>query len=317
MRKQKKILYINDYACDEITINSVNKLIYPKPHLWGIFELLNECDIKLFHVSTNKNIIARFFISLIAFIKYFRCDYIYSALPVYETFFFLLAKKIGLKEYRIITIIHHPSSRLLLKDAYTKCICISPVTYDYFKDKLKAEYLFWGGDNFFYNHHRSDLKKTYDFITCGKTHRDFNIFYKIIPQLTDKYKVIGDKSSVNNEITYVELVQYYSISKFVCIPLIPTTEQSILMGLTSFVDAMAMGLPVLISENSLIGIDVDSLKLGLTYIPGDQDDFKKKANILLQMSDNDYVEMCNNCLNFSKQNSYIKFASRIKELLSE
>lgn len=263
----------------------------------------------------SKGIIGSILANMYLFLKYHNVDIVYSALSGRDVFF-LLAKKLKLKKYKIVSIIHHPGSKLIFTDQYDKMIFISKETYIKYSDKSNSCYLFWGPDMDFYNQYYTEKKDcTYDFISAGKTHRDHLLFNKIIPNLTNRYMVI-DGINGSNTISDVEVMNLYNRSKFAVIPLITniTTENS-LKGLTSFVDALGMGLPILMSDNSNIGIDIEKLGIGLFYKAGDKLDFQNKATQLLNLTATEYRDMRARCRNYGVANNFEAFSERVKHML--
>lgn len=113
---------------------------------------------------------------------------------------------------------------------------------------------------------------------------------------------------------YLSSIRKANISVFQCKALI--MGGGTLIGLTSFVDALALGIPVLISDNSQIGIDIESLKLGYVYKAEDMYDFEEKVKQILRMSEDDYNIMKCNCKNFAQTNSFKKFSDTINSILN-
>lgn len=316
---KSKLLYINDYACSPDVIEECQKGNYPRSHLWGIFDCFFShggcikwyCARKSLKYPRLKHLSEIFRI----FIKYWNVDIIYSALPGYELMF-LLAKKLRLKNYKIITVVHHPKSRLILLNQYSKLVFISKITYNRYCHLSNAIYLFWGPDlNFYSRISPNDIK--YDFIAAGKTHRDYGLMKSSLQKFNLKFRIFGDKSETHNTISYPELLKFYSESKYICIPMQSVDNGGgTLIGLTSFVDALALGIPVLISDNSQIGIDIEGLKLGYVYKAEDVHDFEEKVKQILQISEDDYSTMKQNCKNFAKTNSFNKFSNTINCILN-
>ncbi len=228
-----------------------------------------------------------------------------------------MAKKLGLKKYRIISVVHHPASRLKMVDLYDRLIFISKVAYEKYSCRGNAEYLFWGPDLDFYNSNivnEPDIK--YDFIAAGKTHRDYMLFRQAFASRIDRIAIFGENDPKNNEISYRNLIEQYRHSRFIAIPMrkMPR-DNAILIGLTSFVDALGMGLPILMSDNSLIGIDIEKLNIGYVYRAGDLKDLVDTLKKYDNLSPEEYQQMRVNCKEFAEENSFVKFSNRICELI--
>lgn len=135
----------------------------------------------------------------------------------------------------------------------------------------------------------------------------------------NKLKVISSNGIHNNSMSYKDSYHYYSLTKFICIPTAPKYGKAKkgLNGLTSFVDAVVVHKPVLISDNTNIGIDVEGLGIGFTYKAGDANDMREKMRIMLNLSDSDYSMMCNNMSEYSKSHNYNEFCERLLNVISE
>ena len=112
--------------------------------------------------------------------------------------------------------------------------------------------------------------------------------------------------------------KYYSESKFICIPttVLNGKMKYTLSGLTSFVDAAVMHKPVIISDNTNMGIDVEKLGIGFTYKAGDADDMRLKMKQMLSLSDDEYKRMCSNMANYSNSHNYDIFCKELVQVVS-
>ena len=102
------------------------------------------------------------------------------------------------------------------------------------------------------------------------------------------------------------MVQYMNDCDVSIIPIVPELASSSLCGLTSFIDALALGQPILMSDNTNISVDIDKLKIGLTYKAGDYENLKDK---ILYMKNNPQVvkEMGLNARKYAERHSYEEF----------
>ena len=315
--KAKKVLYINDYFNDENSLNTCEDRQMPYNHLWGSDIDDNRIVFKRCLVKTSKRGKLWTLVQNIkALINGLRCDVIYSAVPGYD-YLFLLLKRLGLSSKQIITVLHHPARKLRLVSQYNKCICICPeIPCLYPELNERIEYIFWGPDIEFYkNSGGGNINHTIDFISAGKTHRDYALMKEGLQELGATYKIVGEHSQSGNEMSYPDLLKEYEQSRFICIPM-EVKDEALLIGLTSFNDAIALGKPFLMSDNSRIGVDIDSLKLGRTYKAGDISSFKESAEYLLSLSDSEYNEMSENCRKFAEENSYDRFKSKIHSIIT-
>ena len=70
------------------------------------------------------------------------------------------------------------------------------------------------------------------------------------------------------------------------------------------------------SDNTLIGIDVEAQGLGLLYKAGDESDFREKAARLLALDDTQYAAMAARCRAFAAAHDYRKWSARLARLLA-
>lgn len=328
----KKILYINDYACSPQAFLDVKSGTYPECHLWGMVEYIDShSNINFKYCNPNDypfnysfgkkysrylNQFVHLIKWILIFLKNANCDIIYSALPGYDIGF-LLAKKLGFKPYKVLTVVHHPSSRLILKNMYDKIIFISKTCHEQYKGYSNTEYIFWGPDLKFYNQIETNtIKKQIDFISAGKTLRDYATLRRALSKLNANYIIIGENDARNNEISYFELLKLYSQSKFIVIPMKKLKkDNNLINGLTSFIDALGMGLPVIMSDNSNLGIDIEKEGIGFSYAAGDTDGLVRKLAKCLEMDEVEYEEMYEKCRLFACKNSFDIFSKSINTFI--
>ena len=201
---------------------------------------------------------------------------------------------------------------------YHKLLFFSDDVRKKFDSPSNSEYLFWGPDMDFYARHaRVPETFRYDFVSAGKIYRDYDLFFRVIPRLTERYEVFGAGSSVRNEISYIDLMKIYSETRFICIPIAKFRHEGrILVGLTGFLDAIALGKPVLMADNTLIGVDVESEGLGFCYKAGDEADFQEKARRLLALTETQYAAMSSRCKAFASAHNYAMWRDRVTQLLA-
>lgn len=315
--KQKiTVLYVNNYACSYDDYLRVKNLQYPSNHLWGVAELIekgyNICfadnmDASVLYRHGLKNIPAKvlFHIRLYLKYKYHGCSVVYASYDKMIAFFAFL-KKIRLCRARLIQVIHH---RLKVKNEkyYNDIIYIS---HDIFERRRKlplAKYVFWGPDiNFFAHWDRMPATekniREITFVSNGKTRRDNILFMQATDNLPAKAVIISDEVKIpgtlqhKNKITVItshingknaisdqENIQILKQSHVMVLPVIP--DNNTLCGLTSFLDALAMGMPLIISDNAMIGIDIEAEGFGFFYKAGELSDLKEKMEIFCNNPD--------------------------------
>lgn len=142
--KKLKILYINNYSCDESAYNQVKNKRYPSNHLWGVCELREKghhvefIDMNHPQIRGKKNIIKKLIYKVqkkIYFGKIFRkyknYDVVYSSqTDLSQTYFFAKSKKKGLCNPIMIAVLHHPGAYIPYSESYDKMIFISKPVLD-------------------------------------------------------------------------------------------------------------------------------------------------------------------------------------------
>lgn len=317
-----RLLYINDYANDKSILDKIDAYKYPRHHLWGADYLMKDFGVTIAAFPHCKiTHISKLWINLFLFIKYYNYDIIYSAVPNF-TLFFSICKFLRIKKYKLVTVIHHPTTLALFTSTINKLIFISEdVKNNYISKvhnkKLPAEYVFWGGDMDFYTHYYHQCNHKYDFICAGKIHRDFSLLRQCLPTEA-RCIMIGNKSSVKNEINESELMEYYLRSRFVIIPIVDygTTEIPVLAGLTSFIDALCMRIPVIMSDNTLIGVDIEKLGIGRIYKAGSSDELRSVLKEMQELSDEEYEQMRNKISVFLQGHTYEGFCRKIYSIIA-
>ena len=172
---------------------------------------------------------------------------------------------------------------------------------------------------------------TYFFISNGKTRRDYDCFFEAMQGLDAKALVICDKDSVpkqknqnidviSSEQSYVnaisdkDSVREYLNAEVVVIPV--KTPDARLIGLTSLVDALAMGMPAIMSDNTMTGIDIEQEQIGLLYKAGNSNDLRKQMQKMLN-SPLWIKEMSQNARAFAEKNDYKMFKNSVVQIIKK
>lgn len=323
------ILYCNNYCSDLETINRVDNMLYPKSHLWGIYNLYKQQDhhIELAQCPNMNSIKSRiirllstFCFQIRLFLQYRKYDVVYAACA-HQIDIFAFFKKIKLFKGRLYVVIHHPGRHPFLS-SYNKIFFISNFTLNFFIKKYKitnGEFIFWGPDLDFYNAHKNlNESKKFDIYSNGKTLRDYSILYEYAKKyLNRKILIVGTNSnnmqniSCQFRVSDIENIAYCCTSKVMVIPIIKTS--STIVGLTSINDALGVGLPMLIADTANLGIDIEKYGLGLEYTSENYGDFERKVEQLL----NNYTKYGEGIHNFTQKFNYKTFEQKIEKELIE
>jgi glycosyltransferase involved in cell wall biosynthesis len=204
----------------------------------------------------------------------------------FDTRFLGLLHKSHLFRTDLLSVLHSPVERnennwrtikahwkisVLSKSLHAESIS----TWPEFKDKFV--YIPWGADLQFYPKPSCDPKPEGYILSIGATRRDFGTLVEAAKK-TDRQFIIctpyesglaqGDlpQNVVLHEksfMSYAETFQLYKNSLAVAIPLdTPDDYRGTQIGLTSLLEAMAMGRPVIMTRHPLIDINIQEERIG-------------------------------------------------------
>lgn len=321
-----KILYCNNYAANGQALENVRNGLYPRHHLWGIFEFcgnknfiveFSESPDMNLHKSKILRLIIILFYQIKTYLKYKNFDVVYSACS-HQIDFFAFMKRIGVFKGNLFAVVHHPQ-KIPFYSSYKKIVCISKYTQKILRDKYcieNTQYIFWGPDLSFYHRYERPQEKKYDFYSNGKTLRDFTLLEDVFQHCD--YKLLILQNSVNGKnihcisrVSDVENVKFCCLSKVMLIPLKKGITQ--ICGLTSLIDALALKLPFVISDSANLGFSnagIESLLGGIVYKSSDKEDFLEK----LKKSIENYGQNLAGYA-FALENDYEQFRNKISALL--
>jgi hypothetical protein len=202
-----------------------------------------------------------------------------------------LARRLRLLKTPMVCIAHHPfdSGRLsVLRKPYFQQVVRGTDAYPALSEGVakilaavgaRSMALRWGPDATYY---RTTPEVGEVAVAAGRTGRDFatfaraavmaNIPAEIICLQPDAANLVSGpclKLNIQPEqgyMNYQELLQIYSRARVLAIPLVANTS---LAGLTSLMDALGMGKPVIMTRHPLIDIDIEKEGIGKWVEPGD------------------------------------------------
>lgn len=225
---------------------------------------------------------------------------------------------------KIIALVHHPFLRGKLKGIRKKSLYFS-LSGHYLLPALSLQVShqitsilkknispiwFWGPDDEYFKNaaKRDNNIYKYDVVAIGRTARDNLTFLKAYQNTTiraslychiSEKNILGEGWSNNISIHYLhheealdykEIIEIYSNTKIIVIPLLSTNS---LAGLTSITDALAMRKPCLVTFNKFININIEDLEIGYWIKQGNAEDLQKKTITLLE-SQNIYQKIIGN-----------------------
>lgn len=283
----------------------------PSHHLWGMHEYVAhyECHGNSYRgylkngegyvdflQVTNMSFCARIFYIIRLYVLCFKYDIVFDSLCCVTKYLGILFRIY--RPCRLVSILHHPPFDKILKytraDAYIffdeKYKLMAEKTAPAQKNKYYA--IKWQPDTHWYATMKEKIgaqKKEYMFIDNGKTFRDHELMTSTIYRLwggtkavlINKQSFIPQNYIEGKNLKYIELespddiflLTYLMRSKCILIPAKAKGNNRLLgpIGATSFMDAIALGMPIVCSDNLYFSEDVDKYELGVTYKAGDED----------------------------------------------
>jgi len=299
-----KVLFINNYPMD-YAWELWQKGEYPGHHLWGATHLFqHDIEVKIFPYQTSKflNKIGRKLglgdhLDQQLRILFSRTDYdvIYSACQT-NTFLLALLRSLRLFRKPLVALIHHPLKHTLRNalflNGHDHLLCLSATTMQPYRlqanPSKKMDLLEWGADLAFYETKVPTVEASVSnaplLVSAGKTKRDHNTLVKAVSSIDCSLKIycsattaptvaysperieVTASNSHNNAVSYPNILAAYRRAFAIAIPL---TETEDLAGLTSLLDAMAVGKPVIMTRNKHIDLDLEKEGIGLWVKPDD------------------------------------------------
>lgn len=261
-------------------------------------------------------------------------DVIYAPFAAANTKLLLMLKLIGIIKVPIIAVIHYPLLGSNSKSNIVRSIGRNFVKgFDrliFISHKIKEDnvktfslpsdsngerfvHMDWGAEASFYkdiNVLPNTGKEAYA-ISVGQTDRDFDTLIEAFKKVDFKLRIYSKPGYVpkvkdipanveifTNGVTYKELLGIYNNSRMILI-CFKMTQQSTL-GMTSLLDAMAMGKPVIITDNDYLDVNADIDKIGYTVGEEDVNGWVEKINLLLNDSPS-CIEFGKNALKLHKE----------------
>lgn len=165
---------------------------------------------------------------------------------------------------------------------------------------IHAEFLFWGDDLEYIDQHINCSQGNF-FLSTGREQRDFPLLLSVFSKTTVPLELYTNKVNYDNNYGYLEEMQgkYPNVkiefveksaktthmlaqrsAQCLCI-VIPLLKQEIYycLGLTSVVEAMAMGKPIISSRNPYSPIDIEKEQVG--FVVDDEESWVKAINYMI------------------------------------
>lgn len=166
----------------------------------------------------------------------------------------------------------------------------------------RVEVIEWGGDASFYARVASadsgaSPEPPAGVVAAGRTFRDYGVLIRAVRDTDVPLRIfctqdvypterLSDNISVHAQqglSTLKTLLTHYQRAAVVAIPMVHLPDK--LIGLTSLIDAMAMGKPVVMTRNAHIDIDIEREGIGLWVEPGDVEGWRRSLMNLINHPD--------------------------------
>lgn len=330
-----KILGLINYSIDDIISN---KGIRPRHLAYGLDYLLSHNELNIKSLRRGGKIIRHIY--LIWYLLYpilfsWKFDVILSVSGNMVGWVGRF-KAIGLvRKTKIYTFIHRWDKRNKINSGIDKMFFLSKEVMDIYKKEYpllqdRMFYLEWGADLSFYqkvfNLKSEKSAQGNVLISTGKDHRDVNSFVKVSKELgvssiliTDKVQMCekGKKVFANNvgnglAMSHKEILSYMQKSNISVIPVSDLKWPGFLCGLTSLLDSLAMGMPIIMSDNTYITLNIEKKGMGLYYKAGDEKDMKEKIKSLLSTPSR-IIEFGKNARIYAESHDYNGFCTQLEK----
>jgi glycosyltransferase involved in cell wall biosynthesis len=203
-------------------------------------------------------------------------------------------RSLNLIQVPIVAIAHHPINRGKFRRVRSPLHKLAISGYDAFPslslgvaqdiNKLvpgKSEVVPWGADA---NYYPDACYPGTGVVAAGRTGRDFNTLGLAASQTEIATQIICLESGTSsafkqfdsnvqvkvlsdqNHMKYPDLVEIYAKARVLAIPMYPNAS---LCGLTSLMDALGMGKPVIMTRHPFIDLDIEAECIGKWVEPGD------------------------------------------------
>lgn len=198
-----------------------------------------------------------------------------------------LLRRLRILRAPLVVLVHNtasqPYTRFWLKGADAIVVFSPQIKNRLIGQGVCAKRLFvaeWGPDLNWAGYSTQSSEIVWDFMSTGKTYRDYDALLaaardgKLDGQIFHGSDLIsiekGSTTTVANRphLTNAEVIQALAHARVVVIPVADPKEPKGLTGITELADAVAIGKPVVMTENPMLPIDIDELGIGVS-VPHD------------------------------------------------
>ena len=334
-----KILALNNYDL-EWSINENGRV--PHHQAWGIDELRKQghlVDTKVIkrvpgfdflfrrYSTPIQNLLFSFYIVLsLAGLKYDVIISFYSPTLTFLPFF----KKMGFIKSKLITIVHHAGVSTFSLKRMDKVLFLSNEIKKTYPPLDNAETISWFPDLDFYeltySRMTSTAQKRYSspsLISTGKSFRDNELLIKACEQLKiplilfDKPQATTSKViefvPANGYLDMLLRMELCAINVVAC-SLKTNLNTNHLCGLTSILDGIALGMPLIYSDNCNLPFNPEKEGFGLSFKAGSLESLTSAIKILVD-SPSLMIEMGEKARRFAEKNNYKQYCTQLSKAI--
>lgn len=300
-----RILFLNDYP-----MTKGRRLCeageYPAQHLWGMRDIERHgFEVEYFPDETWLGSPRRLNYAvqqIQAALQASKADLVYSA-SQHNVWLLARLRRLGLLRKPLVTMVHHPLRKLLQNGALVhgndRLVFLSSHVENDVKERFaprpgSTARLSWGPDLEFAKS-IEPAGDAVDVLAAGKTNRDFVTFVEAlrgtpwsaaiycaranVSKVTDPPANIAIRTDETGHVLgYRELYQLCQRARVIAVPLV---EVDALAGLTSIVDAWALGKPLVMTKNRWLDFDPEAHGIGYAVEPGDVQGFRDALSRIL------------------------------------
>lgn len=340
----KRVLFVNNYDMVK-SRDSYKKGNSASHHQFGTNELIETgeyvIDYMLITPKNHKNKIFKLASLLPLWFKLYRkarnYDIVYGGADFTVDFLGIL-KQIKLFRPKLIAIFYHPPFTIRLKlERYDHLIFISRFAHQAMCKKFPQKasmlkFMQWGPDYKFYERLAPirNYQKKYEkivFISNGKTRRDHETLVAAAKKSANHTIIVSDNQSIPSNYKEGEYTQIYVQEKpddtkmvpllnncsILVIPTPPNEHQLAAIGMTSFVDALALGMPIIAADNTAYRDIIIENNMGKVYKAGDVNDLANAMNYFKESPER-IIECGENSWQFGQRNNINNFGQELRKL---
>jgi glycosyltransferase involved in cell wall biosynthesis len=306
-----KVLFLNDYPMAKARDLNLQGL-YPSQHLWGMGEIHQfGYEPVYFPDKTWAGEPSRYKFSIQqiqTLVESRGCDVVYSACQ-FNTWLLARMRRAGLLRKPLVTLVHHPLKSVLQGAGYVSghdaLVFLNESVENQSKQRFGGRLavcstLPWGPDlAFCADLVDADRPMDIDVVAAGKTNRDFatlinasrNRSWQVLIYCADRnlngIGSIPENVSVRSNqsgivLNYRELYEVSARARIIAVPMF---EIDALAGLTSVVDAIALGKPLVMTKNKWLDLDPEAEGFGITVAAGDVQGWTQAVDTILNDAD--------------------------------